>query len=110
MIDRGADKRQAQSNIHGLAKGKTFYRNHCLVMIASNYRIKLAARRAQEDSISRKRPGYIHVVNTVTCFDCRHDFRSLLNAEQSTFRTMRVQGSDRQARPFNAPASQLAMG
>src|ERR1044072_3084088 len=100
---------QAKGDVDGLAKRQAFDGDHRLIMVTRNDPVKLAARGAQEDRGGGKATGDVHVLHTATGFDRRNDLRSLLDAEESSFSPVRVQGGDRQTRAFDPPALQLSV-
>src|SRR6185503_5815902 len=69
VVHRRPDEGQSQRYVHGLAKGQTLYRNHRLIVITSNHRIKLASRGTQKNSISRERPLHIYIIKPARGFD-----------------------------------------
>ena len=88
---------------------KTLYRNHRLIVITGDDRVKLATRGAQKNRIRRERPLHIDIIDPAARFDRRHDLRSLFDSEQSAFSSVRIQGRDRKSRTFDAPTLQLTM-
>src|ERR1044071_3562236 len=104
-----AYERQAKGDVDGLAKRQAFDGDHRLVMVTRNDPVKLAARGAQEDRVGGEGAGDVHVLHTATCFDRRDDLRSLLDAEESSFSPVRVEGCDGQTRAFDPPALQLSV-
>jgi len=103
MIDRGTYERQTQSNIYRLAKRETLHRNHCLIVITSNYGIKLSARRAQKYSVGGVGTSDVDVVDIATRFDGRRNFRSFFHPKQSALSAMWIERSHRQPWTLDAP-------
>src|SRR5256714_14219835 len=58
VVNRGAYERQAQSDVDRLAEREALDGDHCLGLVTRYHRVELAARRAQEDRVSRGRPRH----------------------------------------------------
>src|SRR5205085_2864320 len=96
VVNRGTYERQAQSDVDRLAEREALDGDHRLVMVTRNHRVELAARRAQEDRVSRVRPRHFKPLRAAR-LDRRHNLRRLLDAEQPALRAVRVQGRNRYA-------------
>ena len=74
MIDRRANKWQAQGDIDCFAKRKTLDGNHRLVMITRDDGVELAPRSAQVNRVGREWSAHVNSLGHATRFDGRYHF------------------------------------
>src|SRR5687767_7687175 len=101
MIDRGADDRQAQGDVHRPAERRHLDRDQTLIVIAGDDRIELPAHRADEDRVRGERSTYVDPP-TGTGLDRRTEHPLVFTAQQAMLSGVRVQ--TRETKPRRAHA------
>ena len=97
MVDRGADDRQPDRDVHAFLDSVELDRDQPLIMILRHDDVEFAASSPHEDRIRRERAGNIHP-RSLRLLDRRGDDLDFLAAEQAAFARMRVQPGDGNAR------------
>src|SRR5437773_1296291 len=109
VICRGADEGQSERDVDGLAKREAFDRDHPLVMVAGEDNVKFSSRSAQKNGVCRKWPTHVEIRIQIAGFNCRDQLRCLLNAEESSFGPVWIDGGDCNSRMLYTPPAQLSV-
>src|SRR5206468_6563413 len=109
VIDRRADDRQTQGDVHSLAEGHQLDGNQSLIVITGHHHVELATARADEDSIAWIWARHVYTAVAAQP-NGRRDHRLLFAPEQAVFAGVRVQAGNCDARRGDAEARKLARG